>query len=262
MPSSSPKVIVITGASAGIGAALARRLGAEGHKLVLAARRETELQRTCAETGTECRAIVTDVTRRESVEHLRDAAIEAFGRVDVWVNNAGRGIGVPVLQLTDEQFDEMMLINVKSALYGMQAIIPHFQERGDGHVINVSSFLGRVPMATYRSAYNAAKHALNALTANLRMDLRTTHPGIHVTLVMPGMVTTEFARNALGGTPAVTWNSRGGAQAKAQTAEEVADAIADVIEHPRAELFTNPAQPNIARRYFEDVEAFERGMSG
>src|SRR3982751_1938065 len=99
MPSSSPKVIVITGASAGIGAALARRLGAEGHKLVLAARREPELQRICAESGTDCRAVVTDVTHRESVERLRYAAIEAFGRVDVWVNNAGRGIGVPVLQL-------------------------------------------------------------------------------------------------------------------------------------------------------------------
>jgi NAD(P)-dependent dehydrogenase (short-subunit alcohol dehydrogenase family) len=206
--------------------------------------------------------VATDVTRRAEVERLRDAAIDAFGHVDVWVNNAGRGIGVPVLQLTDEQLDEMMRINVKSALYGMQAIVPHFQERGQGHLINISSFLGRVPMATYRSAYNAAKHALNALTANLRMDLRASDPGIHVSLVMPGVVTTEFARNALGGTPAISWAARPGAQAQPQTPEEVAEAIADLIEHPRAELFTNPAQPSIARRYFEDVEAFERGMSG
>ena len=107
---------------------------------------------------------------------MRDEAIAAFGAVDIWVNNVGRGNNASVLELTDEQFDEMMAVNVKSALYGMQAIVPHFKERGHGHLINVSSFLSRVPIATYRSAYNAAKAALNALTANLRMDLRRESP--------------------------------------------------------------------------------------
>jgi NADP-dependent 3-hydroxy acid dehydrogenase YdfG len=254
-------VVVITGASSGIGAALARRLGRRGFRLVLGARRPDALRAVAIEAGN-AKTVTVDVTRRADVERLRDEALAQFGSVDVWVNNAGRGINASVLELTDEQFDEMMAVNVKSALYGMQAIVPHFKERGRGHLINVSSFLSRVPLATYRSAYNAAKAALNALTANLRMDLRREYPEIHVSLVMPGMVTTEFARNALGGTPAVSWNARAGAQAQAQSAEEVADAIADVIEHPRAELFTNPAQPHIARRYFEDVEAFERGMSG
>ena len=261
MTNANPKVVVITGASAGIGAALARRLGADGHRLVLAARRESELKRICSETATDCRVVVADVTRRADVERVRDEALAAFGHVDVWVNNAGRGIGVPVLELTDEQFDEMMSVNVKSALYGMQAIVPHFQERGEGHLLNVSSFLGRVPLATYRSAYNAAKHALNSLTANLRMDLRASYPGIHVSLVMPGMVTTDFANNALGGTPAVSWAARAGTQAKPQSPEEVADAIAGLIANPRAELYTNPAQPEIAKRYFDDIDAFERGMS-
>src|SRR3982751_3057588 len=195
------KVIVITGASGGIGAALARELGKAGHRLVLAAPRREELETVAREAAYAAEAAIavpTDVTRREEVERLRDRALEACGRIDVWINNAGRGISKRVMELTDADFDEMMAVNVKSALYGMQAVVPHFQQRGSGHLINVSSFLGRVPLVPIRSAYNAAKAALNALTANLRVDLKAEHPGIHVSLVMPGVVTTEFARNALG----------------------------------------------------------------
>jgi short-subunit dehydrogenase len=142
----------------------------------------------------------------------------------------------------------------------MQAIAPHFKQRGRGHLINVSSFLSRVPLATYRSAYNAAKAALNALTANLRMDLRRDYPEIHVSLVMPGMVTTEFARNALGGTPAVTWASRPGGGPPIQNADDVAAAIEALIASPQEELYTQPGQPDTVVRYFQDVGAFERGL--
>src|SRR5213083_1702445 len=185
--------IVITGASAGIGAAIARRLGRDGNKLALAARRLDLLQAVANESAPDAIAVAADVTRREDVERLRDEALGAFGAVDVWINNAGRGISRSVLDLTDADIDEMMLVNVKSALYGMQAIVPYFIERGRGHVINISSFLGRVPIAAHRSAYNAAKAALNALTANLRADVASN--GVEVSLVMPGLVSTEFARN-------------------------------------------------------------------
>ena len=198
----SGKTIVITGASGGIGAELAVQLAAEGHRLVLGARRAPELEAVARRAGADTVTVATDVTRRGDVERLRDRAIAAFGRVDVWINNAGQGITRSVLELTDEEFDQVMAVNVKSALYGMQAIVPHFIARGDGHLINVSSFLSRVPIATYRSAYNAAKAALNSLTANLRMDLAAAHPGIHVSLVMPGLVATEFGRNAIGGVAA------------------------------------------------------------
>jgi short-subunit dehydrogenase len=250
-------VIVITGASSGIGAALARQLGARGDRVVLAARRQAELGRLTDQIGKDALPIVTDVTRRRDVEALRDRAIDAFGSIDVWVNNAGRGVSTQVLDLTDHELDEMMRVNVKSALYGMQAVIPHFIERGRGHVINVSSFLSRVPMATIRSAYSASKAALNALTANLRMDLAAAHPGIHVTLVMPGLVSTDFAKHALHGTPPMS----PGAAAVAQTADDVAAVIAGVIDHPVAEVYTNPQLAPLARRYFEDVGAFERGMA-
>lgn len=248
------KNIVITGASGGIGAALAKELGRRGHHLVLAARREKELKEVASSARPDAVTVVADVTRRQDVERLRDAAIQAFDHVDVWVNNAGRGISRPVLELTDEDFDLMMAVNAKSALYGIQAIIPHFQQRGQGHLINVSSMLGRVPFVSFRSAYNAAKCALNALTANLRMDLKATHPDIHISLVMPGVVFTGFQKNALYGTPVPPTGSRA---PQGQTAEEVAAVIVRIIENPQDEVYTNPSHADMALRYFADVSAFE-----
>jgi len=250
------KVIVITGASAGIGAELARQLGAKGHRLVLAARRENELQQVAQKSGGPAVPVVCDVTRRHDINNLKSIAIDSFGQVDVWINNAGRGINRKVMDLSDADLDEMMTVNVKSALYGMQAIIPHFQERGEGHLINVSSFLARVPRVTNRSAYSAAKAALNVLTANLRMDLQATHPGIHVSLVMPGVVVTEFGKNALGGMPTTIPSGR---PSNAQTVDDVARSIIDLIEHPQPEIFTNPSLADISRRYYQDIAAFEAG---
>jgi NAD(P)-dependent dehydrogenase (short-subunit alcohol dehydrogenase family) len=252
----SDRVVVITGASSGIGAATARLLAARGARVVLAARREGELSNVASDCGPEAVAVVADVTRRKDVQRILDAAIGRHGRVDVWVNNAGRGITMPVADLTDEIFDEMMLVNVKSALYGMQAVLPHFRERGAGHIINVSSLLGRVPMAPFRSAYSAAKHALNALTANFRMSLREELPGVHVTTVSPGVVATEFGANALGGGP----DSR--TLPGAQPAEEVAEVIADVIERPRADVYTRPGYQERIVAYFaaEDMAEAEAAV--
>jgi NADP-dependent 3-hydroxy acid dehydrogenase YdfG len=255
------KVVVITGASAGIGAALAKLLGAGGAKLVLAARGVEALQAVAAAAAPDAIAVEADVTRRADVERLRDRALEAFGRVDVWINNAGRGITRPLLALTDDDLTQMIDVNVRSALYGMQAIVPHFQARGDGHLINVSSFLGKVPMATIRSAYSASKAALNSLTSTLRLELAASHPDVHVSLILPGIVTTAFGKNALH-TPAAA----GGPFAPppgvpTQTAEEVAAVIADVIAHPVAERYTNPAQAELAVRYATDAGAVEQVLA-
>ena len=247
--------IVITGASEGIGAALATQLGARGDRVALAARRERELNEMAARSGPQALAVPTDVTRRAQVERLRDRAIDALGHIDVWVNNAGRGVSKLVAELTDDEFDSAMRDNVKSALYGMQAVLPHFLARERGHIINVSSFLSRVPMVSIRSAYSAAKAALNSLTANLRTDLAGSHPGIHVTLVMPGVVATNFRSNALHGTPAIR---PGTGPPGIQSADEVAAAIVRVIDHPVAEVYTNPAHAVVAHRYFSDVGEFER----
>jgi short-subunit dehydrogenase len=251
------RIIVITGASAGIGAAIASELGRRGAGgLVLASRTAVALERVAARISSPTHVVTADVTQRVDVERIRDEAIAAFGHVDVWINNAGRGILRPVLELTDTDVDEMMAVNVKSALYGMQAIAPHFLERGRGHIINISSFLGRVPVASARSAYSAAKAALNTLTANLRVDLQRTHPGIHVSVVMPGLVATDFARHARGSTGPIPPGPIGSPM-KPQTPEEVAVIVAGLIDHPVAELYTNPSSAALASRYFEDVARFE-----
>jgi short-subunit dehydrogenase len=253
------KVVVITGASGGIGAELARQLAARGEKIVLAARREAELKQVAAACGADALPVVADVTRRADVAHLRDEALRVFGQVDVWVNNAGRGISRQVLDLTDEDFDAIMAVNVKAALYGMQAIVPYFKTRGAGHVINLSSALGRIPFASQRSVYSAAKAALNSLTANLRMDLRAQYPNIHVSVVMPPMVKTEFAKNAMYGAP-IPSNYRPGTGGQGQLPEQTAAAIVALIDHPQPEIYTDPAQAELAPRYYADVAAFEANM--
>jgi NAD(P)-dependent dehydrogenase (short-subunit alcohol dehydrogenase family) len=159
-------------------------------------------------------------------------ALARFGHIDVWVNNVGQGITLPPSQLTDEDVDRVMQVNVKSALYGMQEVLPHFMERGEGQIVNVSSLLGRMPYAVFRSAYNGAKHFLNALTANFRMEFADTHPGIVFTLVSPGVVRTDFGKNALHGGP----DSR--QLPNSQSAEEVAAVIRDVIDSRRPDVYT------------------------
>jgi len=248
------KVVVITGASSGIGAATAKLLGSQGYRLALAARREPELKAVARAASASAITVVTDVTRYADMENLLDTAIRSFGQIDIWINNAGRGINKSVLELTDEDLDAMMSVNFKAAFYGIKCIVPLFQARGEGHLINISSFLGRVPIATYRSAYNAAKSALNALTANLRVDLRKTHPRIQVSVIMPSKVTTEFAARAIGGPPLTA--GRGGSVV-VQSPEEVAAVIVSVIEKPVAEMYTNPALKNIVQQYYQDVAAFE-----
>ena len=123
---------MITGASSGIGAALTRQLASQGHQLVIAARRESELKQVAVETGSKAIPVVTDVTRRRDIENLRDFAMKKHGHIDVWVNNAGRGITKTVMELTDHEFDSIIDVVLKSVFYGTQTIVPHFQERGEG----------------------------------------------------------------------------------------------------------------------------------
>jgi NADP-dependent 3-hydroxy acid dehydrogenase YdfG len=246
------QVIVITGASAGIGAVVARKAGAAGARVVLAARRQKELSEVARESGAEALAVVTDVTVRAEVEALARAALDRFGRVDVWINNAGRGITRAPSELTDEDIDVMIRDNVKSAIYGVQAILPHYRARGAGQIVNVSSMLGRVPFAPFRSAYAAAKHALNAYTGALRMELRASCPGITVTLVSPGVVATDFGRNSL----------HGGVDSRqfpgAQPVDEVADVILGALQSKAIDVYTQPSGAAMVRSYYDDIEAHEK----
>jgi short-subunit dehydrogenase len=139
-------------------------------------------------------------------------------------------------------------------LYGVQAVLPHFKERGTGHIVNVSSMLARVPFFPIRSAYSASKAALNSLSATLRAELRQEWPNIHVSVIHCGIVKTELGVNA----------RHGGLDNKklpgGQTAEEVASVIADVIEKPRADVYTRPGARDIVAAYYsaEDMGAAEQ----
>lgn len=246
------KVVVVTGASAGIGAELAKQLAARGASVVLAARRKDELDNVARGLGERALAVVTDVTKRSDVEDLARAAIERFGRIDVWVNNAGRGISRSVADLGDEDLDAMWTVNMKSVVYGIQAVLPHFKSRNAGQIINVSSGLSRAPLAPVRAAYGAVKSAVNLLTASLRVELKATHPGIHVTLLLPGVVATEFGVNSLGAGGVDNRKLPG-----AQPVEGAAGAIVDVIENPRPEAYTSPFIADVVARYLREPEVVE-----
>jgi NADP-dependent 3-hydroxy acid dehydrogenase YdfG len=241
------KVVVIMGASAGIGEALAELLARQGHSLTLAARGQDALEAVAARCGTSAHAIVADATSRADVRRVADAALGRFGRVDVWVNNVGQAITRPPSLLTDDDIDDMMRTNVKSALYGMQEILPHFKERGDGHIINISSMLGRIPFTMVRSAYCGAKHFLNALTATIRAELQESHPGIRVSLVSPGVVRTDFGLKA----------RHGGADSRdfpeSQSAEEAAAAIVWVIETDRTDVYTKRGSQQRVAGYYASI---------
>jgi len=241
------KVVVITGASSGIGAALARALAARGTAVVLVARRADILRAVADKCGDRALMVVADMTRRDDVQRVVREAIGRFAQIDVWVNNVGQGITRPPSQLTDEDINEVMQVNVKSALYGMQEVLPHFKERGTGQIINVSSMLGRIPFAMVRSAYCGAKHFLNALTATFRAEVQQMHPDIQFSLVSPGVVRTEFGLNARHGGP----DSR--QLPDSQSAEEIAEVIVTVIDSRQPDVYTRAGAHDRVVEYYKTV---------
>ncbi|HZJ28711.1 MAG TPA: SDR family oxidoreductase [Solirubrobacterales bacterium] len=197
--SESDPVLLITGASSGIGAATARA-AAPGRRLVLAARREAEVQRLAAELGGEERAIGVgcDVGEWEQVEALTEQALERFGRIDAVFANAGFGAGRGFLKESVEQWRSMVLTNVYGVALTIRATLPHLLERGTGHFLITSSVAGR--RALPGSLYSATKHAATAIGESLRAELREMHDNqrIRVTLIEPGVTDTPFFDNRPG----------------------------------------------------------------
>jgi NADP-dependent 3-hydroxy acid dehydrogenase YdfG len=243
----SNKVVVITGASGGIGAAAAELIASRGASVVAVARREDALKQVVARCGANAFAVVGDMTSREEVKRVVRESIAKFGRIDVWVNNVGQGISRLPSELTDDDIDDVMKVNVKSAIYGIQEILPHFRERGSGQIINVSSMLGRIPFAVIRSAYNGAKHFLDAITANFRTEVQEKYPDIQFTLVSPGVVRTDFGKNAMHGGP----DSR--QLPYSQSAEEVAEVIANVIDTRLPDVYTRAGSRDRVIEYYTNV---------
>ena len=186
------KVVVITGASSGLGEATARHLSAQGASVVLGARRVDRIQALAAEltgTGGKAIAIATDVTDYDQVKRLVDAAVQAYGRVDVMINNAGLMPHSPLERLKIDDWDRTIDVNIKGVLYGIAAALPHMKQQKSGHIINVSSVAGH-KVTPGGAVYAATKHAVRALTEGLRQEVKPYN--IRTTIISPGAVATEL----------------------------------------------------------------------
>ena len=186
------KVVVITGASSGLGEATARMLSAQGAVVVLGARRVDRIEalaKELSDAGGKALALQTDVTHAADVQRLVDAAVEKFGRIDVLVNNAGLMPSSPLERLKIADWDRMIDVNIKGVLYGIAAALPHMKAQKGGHIVNVSSVAGhRVRAGT--AVYSATKHAVRVLTEGLRQEVKPYD--IRTTIVSPGAVATEL----------------------------------------------------------------------
>ena len=186
------KVVVITGASSGLGEATARLLSAEGATVVLGARRLDRLQALAAEltaAGGKALALATDVTKCDEVKRLVDAAVDTYGRVDVMLNNAGLMPNSPIERLKVDDWDRTVDVNLKGVLYGIAAVLPHMQRQRGGQIINVSSVAGHKVRAG-NAVYAATKHAVRALSEGLRQEVKPYN--IRTTVISPGAVDTEL----------------------------------------------------------------------
>lgn len=186
-------VAVVTGASSGIGAAVAEVLAADGAAVVLVARRKERLQALAdriRSAGGDADVAPTDVTRRAEVEAMVAGTVERRGRVDILVNNAGVMPLAPLADARVDQWERMIDVNLKGVLYGLGAVLPIMVRQGSGHVVNIGSVAGRRPFPG-GSVYAATKFAMRALSWGMHLELGAEH-GIRVTDIQPGVVATEL----------------------------------------------------------------------
>lgn len=184
------KVVVITGASSGLGEATARHLAALGARLVLGARRLDRLQTLAQELSLPADAVLrTDVTDREQVRKLVDSAVAAHGRIDVLINNAGLMPQSPLERGRIDDWDRMIDVNLKGVLYGIAAALPHMTRQKGGHIINVSSVAGH-KVRPGSAVYAATKAAVRMLSEGLRQEVKAY--GIRTTVISPGAVRSEL----------------------------------------------------------------------
>lgn len=185
------KVILLTGASSGIGEGIARHLAEQGHKLVLGARRTDRLASLCDELhreGASVDYLATDVTQRSDTQKLADFALEKYGRIDVMINNAGVMPLSPMSSMKVEEWDLMLDVNVRGVLYGIAAVLPIMQAQRMGHIINIAS-VGALTVSPTAAVYCATKYAVRAISDGLRQESRE----LRVTVINPGVVESELA---------------------------------------------------------------------
>jgi NADP-dependent 3-hydroxy acid dehydrogenase YdfG len=186
------KIVVVTGASSGLGEATARLLSAEGATVVLGARRADRIRTLARELetrGGNALAVTTDVTQREEVKALVGASVQTYGRVDVMINNAGLMPQAPLERLKVDEWDRMIDVNIKGVLYGIAAALPQMQRQKSGHFINVSSVAGH-KIGPGFAVHAATKFAVRVLSEGLRQEVKPYN--IRTTVISPGAVATEL----------------------------------------------------------------------
>jgi len=235
-PNIADKVVVITGASSGIGESTARLLAGSGAKVVLGARRTDRigaLVKDITAKGGAALGFQADVTKRSEVEALVQGAIHEHGRVDVMVNDAGIMPIAPMAALKVEEWDRMIDVNIKGLLFGVAAVLPIMQKQKQGHIINMSSVGGFKVWAPGGTVYSATKFAVRAITEGLRMEHKADN--IRCTIISPGAVATELPE---GSSEEDTRKNLREFYKIAVPADSVARAIAYAIEQP-AEVDVN-----------------------
>ncbi len=233
------KVVIVTGASAGIGLATARLIAKQGVKVVLAARSPEKLQELSKELPNSL-AISTDMRDPESVERMLARTQDHFGHIDVLINNAGRGLYATLEKIEVASYRDIWALNVEGPLIAMQKVIPLMRARGGGSIVNISSMVSKnyIPRL---SAYASTKYALNALSLTARAELAPDH--IIVSVVYPGLTETDFGENAI----KFGEETRGMASRQRQhipeadPPEHVASRILFALESGQAEVFMHDA---------------------
>jgi NADP-dependent 3-hydroxy acid dehydrogenase YdfG len=239
------KVVIITGASSGLGEATAKRLAKHGAKLMLAARREDRLKELIAkiaQDGGTVKYQVTDVSDRAQVEALAKATQQAYGRIDVLVNNAGLMPLSPLDETKVEEWDKMIDVNIKGVLYGVAAVLPIMRQQQSGHIINLSSVAGHKVFAG-ATVYCATKFAVKAISEGIRLE---SHGHIRSTNISPGAVATELTNTI---THDQTAKNVDQLYSVAIDADAIARAITYAIEQPADvdvnEMIIRPTQQEL-----------------
>lgn len=230
MSNIADKVVVITGASSGIGESTAKLLARHGAKVVLGARRKDRINAVVKEisaAGGKAIGFAVDVTKRTEVEALIKGAVESFGRVDVIVNNAGIMPIAPIQALKVEEWDRMIDVNIKGLLYGVAAVLPQMQKQKSGHIINIASVIGIKVFAPGGTVYGATKSAVRVLTEGLRVELHSQN--IRCTMISPGAIATELPESS---SEEETRKNLREFYKMAIPATSIASAIAYAIEQP------------------------------
>jgi NAD(P)-dependent dehydrogenase (short-subunit alcohol dehydrogenase family) len=253
------QVVVVTGASSGIGRATALRFAGEGASLVLAARRAgalAEVVAECERAGGRAIAVPTDVTDEAAVDALAARAVEEFGRIDVWVNDAAVSVFAPLVEAPIEDVRRVLDVNVLGYVYGARAALREMLKQGRGVLVNVSSVVGEVPQP-YAAPYSMSKAAVRALGGSLRSELALQkEKHVHVATVLPATIDTPFFSH-----PANYTGRRVLAMPPVYPPDAVAKVIVKAARRPKAEIAVGPISKAMVREHRRHPEVVEGQMA-